>query len=444
MNTKFFTGGKLFYILAAVIAFLVFITVILIIRNVGGGSGTDPANLEFWGVYDTRQNLNKIINTFKQIDPGVKINYRLFSYEDYEKALVDALAAGTGPDVFMIHHTWLAKHKNKMAPIPSESKLKDYQFMTAVDFKNQFVEVANEDLILDGKIYAIPLYVDTLALYYNRDMFNTAGIATPPKNWEEFNEDVKLLTKFDKQGNIIQAGAAMGTAKNINRSSDILASLMIQNGTVMTNATKTAVTFTKPVGGQRPGENALEYYSDFANPLKEVYSWNESQHYSIDAFTEGAVAMMFNYSHQIPVIQKRFSRLNFAIAPMPQFSELDARTYANYWAVGVSTTSKYQDAAWRFVSYLGSKDGSLIYLTETSRPAARRDVVDIQRNDPQLGVFAVQSLTAKSWLQVDNNAVEQILATAIEDVNLKRQTVRNALRAAESAINVLISKVPKE
>lgn len=443
MNIKFITGGKLSYILVGVIAFLVFITVILIIRNVGSGSGTDAATLEFWGVYDTRQNFAKVINAFKQADPGVKINYKLFSYEDYEKNLIDALAAGTGPDVFMIHHTWLAKHKNKMAPIPTESKLKDYKFMTAVDFRDQFVEVADEDLVVDGKIYAMPLYVDTLALYYNRDMFNTAGITTPPKNWDEFNEDVKLLTKFDKQGNIVRAGAAIGTAKNINRSSDILAALMIQNGTVMTNNTKAAVTFTKPVGGQRPGENALEYYTDFANPVKEVYTWNESQHYSIDAFTEGSVAMMFNYSHQIPVIQKRFSRLNFAVAPMPQFSELDIKTYANYWAVGVSGTSKYQDAAWRFVSFLGSKDGSLVYLAETSRPAARRDVIEIQRNDSQLGVFAVQALAAKSWFQIDNNSIDQILASAIEDINLKRQTVRAALRAAESAINTLISKIPQ-
>ena len=441
MNLNFFGTNKIFYVLAGIIIFLILISLVFILGKSGGG-GVQDAKINFWGAYDTRQDVSEVIKAFEGANSGVKITYTQFAYEDYERALVDALAAGTGPDVFMIHHTWLAGHKNKLSPIPTTSSVKDYKFMTPTDFQGQFVEVVNKDLISDGKIYAMPLYVDTLALFYNRDMFNTAGITHPPKSWDEFNEDVKLLTKFDNSGNIVQAGAAMGTAKNINRSTDILSALMIQNGTKMNNTTNTAATFTRSVSTVKVGENALQYYTDFANPLKEVYTWNDSQHYSLDAFTEGGVAMMFNYSHQIPIIQKRFSRLNFAVAPMPQFSELDAKTYANYWAVGVSAKSKYQEAAWMFTSYLGSREGSSIYLSSTARPAARRDVIDVQRNDSKLGVFAVQALTAKSWYQIDNNAVDQIFADMIDNVNLKRQKLRAAMQAAESAINTLTSRRP--
>lgn len=436
--------NKLFYILVGAVVFIVFITVIIIVGNIGGGSGAEKATLEFWGVFDTRQNIAKVLSGFQQLEPGIKVNYKQFSYEDYEKALVDALAAGTGPDIIMIHHTWLAKHRDKLSPMPEVSaKIKNYKFMTPTDFQSQFVEVAGKDFINNNKIYALPLYVDTLALFYNRDMFNTAGITNPPKSWDEFSDDVRLLTKIDSSGNIVQAGAAMGTARNINRSTDILTALMIQNGTQMTNTGNSTALFTRTVSGQRTGENALQYYTDFSNPLKEVYTWNDQQHYSIDAFVEEKVAMMFNYSHQIPVIRKRFERLNFAIAPFPQFSELDAKNYANYWGVGVSAQSKSKDAAWRFITYLTSKDGALVYLTETSRPSARRDIIDIQRNDPQLGVFAVQALSAKSWFQIDNNAVDQIFADMIDEINLKRLTVRNALRAAESKITTLMSKRPQ-
>ena len=440
--SSFINTNKLFYILIGAVAFIVLITVIIIIGNVGGGGA--QAELEFWGVYDTRKDFARVISAFKQVQPGIKINYRQFSYEDYERALIDALAAGAGPDLIMIHNTWLARHRAKLVSMPEFSKSdKDIKFMTLSEFQNQFVETAYDDFVYKDKIYAFPLYVDTLALFYNRDMFNTAGITGPPKNWDDFSKDVESLAKFDSKGNIIQAGAAIGTARNINRSSDILAALMIQNGTRMTDPTNSIATFTRSVDAQRVGENALQYYTDFANPVKTVYTWDDNQHYSVDAFVEGKVAMMFNYSHQIPVIRDKFERLNFSVGPLPQFSDLDVRNYANYWGVGVSAASKKQDAAWRFLNYLASKDGSLIYLTDTSRPSARRDIIDLQRNDPQLGVFAVQALSAKSWYQVDNNAVEQIFADMIDEVNLKKAKIRDALRAAESKINTLMSKRPQ-
>ena len=438
MNLSSLLGTKkIFYVLVGGIALMLLVTVVIILRDTG--SGTNQATLEFWGVYDTKQDFAKVVTSFQAINSGIKVNYKQFSYEDYEKSLIDALAAGAGPDIIMIQNTWLAKHRTKFVPMPASEKDKN-PFITAKEFQDQFVDVAYNDLVYQGKIYALPLYVDTLALFYNKDMFNTAGITRPPKDWDEFNKDVELLTKFDPAGNIIQAGTAMGTARNINRSTDILSALMIQSGVRMTNTTNTAVSFTRSVDGKRVGENTLQYYTDFANPLKTVYAWNDSQHYSIDSFVEGGSAMMFNYSHQVNVLRQKLARLNFNIAPMPQFSELDSKNYANYWAVSVSNASKNPEAAWRYLSYLASKDGATIYLTETSRPSARRDLIELQKSDPQLGVFAFQALSAKSWFQIDNNAVDSIFADMIDEVNSKKATIRAALRSAESKINTLMSR----
>src|SRR3989344_6483481 len=119
MNTSFFSS-KLFYIIAVGIIFIVFITIILILQNLGG-SGPAKATLEFWGVYDDRASFSDVVSALQKTEPGVKINYRQFSYDDYERSLIDALAAGTGPDLFMIHHTWLAKHRDKLVPLPNSS-----------------------------------------------------------------------------------------------------------------------------------------------------------------------------------------------------------------------------------------------------------------------------------------------------------------------------------
>jgi ABC-type glycerol-3-phosphate transport system substrate-binding protein len=156
---------KLLVILTSGIAILVFLTVILILRNVGGPDTGQRVALEFWGVFDDRTDFDKVIREFQTQNPNVAVVYRQFSFDDYEKEVINALAGGTGPDVFMIHHTWLAKHKDKLAPLPASIPGLDQPPMTFGEFRDQFVEVAVQDLTADNQVYAMPLYVDTLAHY---------------------------------------------------------------------------------------------------------------------------------------------------------------------------------------------------------------------------------------------------------------------------------------
>lgn len=438
MKLSFLTSAnRLVYILVAGIAILVFLTIILVLRSFGGSG--EPVTLQFWGVFDARASFERTIREFQGLYPNVKVQYTQLNYEDYERTIIDKLAAGQGPDVLMIHNTWLPKHGDKLLPLDESWKdIKGNTLMTMRDFKNTFVDVASQDLIFDNRIYALPLYVDTLALYYNKDLLNGAGLTRPPVTWDDFNTAVEKLTRLDSSGNIVQSGAAIGTARNINRSTDILMSLMIQSGVQMTNPENTSATFTRSVDNQRIGEIALQYYTDFTKPEKRTYCWNDAQHYSIDAFAEGSTAMMFNYSHQIALLRAKSPRLNFSVAPIPQLNAGDPRTFPNYWAPAASAASLHPKEAWQLISFLVSKDQATLYLGETNRPAARRDLIDLQRSDPEFGVFAEQALAARSWFQVDNTAIEGIFADMIEDVNFGRLQVRDALKNGESRVNVLM------
>lgn len=431
---------KLVYILGGGIALMIFVTLIFILSNLGGPGTTASADLTMWGVFDDQAAFDVAIKNFEKENKGIHVDYRLIPFADYEQTLLNALAAGTGPDVLMIHNTWLPKHIDKIQSLPEKFPgLKD-PLMTIRQFKDLFVDVAFSDLVNDNKVYAMPLYANTLALYYNKNMFASAGIAQPPRTWDVFLDDVTKLTRLDESRNITQSGAAMGTARNINRSTDILMMLMLQSGVQMTNADNTQATFARSVDGQPVGERALTFYTDFTNPQKEVYTWNSSQDYSIDAFAAGKTAMMLNYSHQIPVLREKAPRLNWGVAPAPQASLDDKRTYADYWSLAVSLQSKYPYEAWRLVHYLAAGNGTVPYLNAAGRPAARHDLIEQQKSDPDVGVFAEQALTARSWFQVDNKAIETIFADMIDNVNLGRQTVRDALKEAEDKVTVLMSR----
>ncbi len=355
-----------------------------------------PADLtlEFWSVYDDSDVYDNLIREFNEEYPYIAINYHKKDYASYEKELVDALAAGRGPDIFSIHNTWLPKHQDKLAAAPSE-------IITPKKFQEIFVDVAVADFVgiekaADGMeaqaVYAFPFYIDTLALYYNRDLLNSAGVVKPPATWLEFNSAVEKITLRDAQNNITRVGAALGTAKNINRSTDILSLLMLQNGTQMVSSDKKYATFNQPISQSNgesfnAGENALSFYANFAKASKKVYTWNQYQHYSIDAFVEGKVAMMLNYAYQIPLIKARSPHLNFGVAAVPQISSTGpAVTYANYWGQAVSKTSPNAIYAWTFLAWLAGKDNAQVYLEKTDRPASRRDLVEWQKSDPGLGI----------------------------------------------------------
>ena len=405
--------------------------------------------LVFWGLWDDSDVYESFIRDYEKLNPEVKIKYYKKTYQDYEKDLLDALASGKGPDIFTVHHTEIPQYLDKISPLPQE-------LMTVNSFQNLFMDVASFDLIKQNQIYAVPFSIDTLALFYNKDLLYSANISQPPKTWEEFKDYVEKITRYDEAGNIIHSAAAIGTAENVNRSTDMLALLMLQSGVRMVNEDKSEAIcdhVVYPSSGKpfSPGKISLKFYTDFANPTKRVYTWNPRMHYSIDAFYEQLTTMMFNYSYNIETIYSKARYLNFGISEMPQIEESPSKVnYANYWAQTVSLRSKYPFQAWDFLLFIatgpkGSPGDNLkTYLKNTYRPTARRDLVNWQKeNYPSLEVFVNQALTARSWYQVDSKGIEEIFVKMVEDVVLGKATIEQATKRGAAEVTVLMQKAKK-
>lgn len=397
-----------------------------------------PAQLEIWAVYDSRETWGEFIDSYQKENKHISIDFKTKSFLDYENELINAFAAGEGPDIFYFHNTWLPKHKLKLSPMPQSE-----EFMTARDFENTFMDTAYLDFVDENKIYALPLYIDTLALYYNKNFFNTAGISSPPITWSEFIEDVEILTKRDQWGNITQSGAAIGTAENVNRSTDILCLLMLQTGTKMTDDGNRKAIFNQATYLEKkpfnPGQEALRFYTDFANPNKQAYCWNRQMPYSIDAFYQGKTAMMINYSHHIETIQDKASYFDFDVAPVPQIKvrEFDVN-YPNYWGLAVSKTSKHSTVAWKLISSFAQRQNLQNYLEKAQRPTSRRDLVKWQESDPYLGIFARQALSAQSWYQADSGAIEKIFANMVQSVVVGEAQIEQAINKAADQVSALM------
>ena len=391
---------------------------------------TAAVTLNVLGIFDKPSIFQDLANSYRQSRPKTEIKYRQLNADNYENELLNALASPQPPDIFMFHGSWLPKHYDKILPL-NESQL------PLVRFRELFPTVVEQNFAPDGIIYALPLYIDTLALFYNKDIFDDKGIALPPKTWTEFQDIVSDLRELDKIGKINKAAAAIGGSnKSVNRASDLLNLLMLQAGTPMVDQSFTRAAFA------REGENQLKFYTQFADAKSPYFTWNEALHYSLDNFAEETTAMIFNYAYQIPVLKDKNPFLNFAAALMPQPSGAEKSVnYANYWGLAVSNKSRNPAAAWDFIlSVTADPETSRKYLNSTGHPPALRSLINERLNDPVLGVFARQSLTARSWPQIDNVAIENSFSKMIESVISGRLTARQAIQQAENEISQVMAQ----
>lgn len=426
---------------------------------------SEPITLRYWRVFDGDDSFSDIINAYRQMHPNVNIEYRKLRYEEYEQALLEAWAEDRGPDVFSIHNTWVGKYKEKITPLPESIKLPyvteadkrtgkmikaDYnqvRTLTPMDVKTKFADTVYQDVVREDKILGLPLSVDSLALFFNRALFDNAQITKQPQTWLEVKEMVKKLTIYDETGNITQSGIAMGSADNINRASDILALLMMQNGTQMVDEVRSRATFqeSSPYISDKsfkPGVDALRFYTDFASPTKDVYNWSESMPEATEAFISGKVAMMLGYAYQLPLIKTQGARLNIGVAEAPHINingtdALGSKiNMASYWIETVSKNTKYQNYAWDFLVFATSEGQAEKYLNKTKKPTALRSLVDKQINDYEIAPFAKQVLTAKSWYRGrDPLSAEDIFRTMIKNVVSGKSEIEQAINFAAGSIN---------
>ena len=235
-------------------------------------------------------------------------------------------------------------------------------------------------------------------MIYNRDILNQAGVSQIPTDWTEFQKAVIKTTRYESENKIVQSGTALGAGYNVDRSFDILSVLMMQNGAVMIS--QGGPTFFNYINRNNkrfnPGLEALNFYTDFAQPAKEVFCWDKSMPSSFEAFLNGKVGFFFGYNYHILQIRSR-SRVNFGVAPIPQIANTPIVNYANYSVEVVSKKSKHIDEAWDFLLFVNQQEEIKKYLNKTHRPTAQRALISWQSDDEDLYPSVSQILTAVTW-----------------------------------------------
>jgi multiple sugar transport system substrate-binding protein len=386
---------KLIMILGGVVLVLL-IVLILFLRK---PKEKEQIVLNYWGLWESEEIMNGVISDYEAKNPNIKINYKRNQLEDYRTRLASRLAKSSAEatdnvDIFRIHNTWIPMFRNYLESVPTDK-------VSTIGLETDFFNIYASDLKENGKWLSVPLMYDGLALFYNKDLLETAGIGIP-KSWWELEEAAIQLTTKDEKKNIKIAGAGIGIVNdNVEHWSDILGLMTKQNG----------IDFVKNINTDKNLEDALKYYVSFARSDQNV--WDDTLPNSLELFANGKLVFYFGDSWRVFDLANLNKDLNYGITSMPQLpingditdkdAELTNIHWASYWTEGINNKSEHKEEAWKFLEYLSSKEVlEKLYTAESQTRAfgeiyPRRSMMNELKDNAKVWPFVSIADSATSW-----------------------------------------------
>lgn len=396
---------------------------------------TSLGDVEVWGTFDAAA-VDAVLRQLAEQDRQFKnITYVKKNSATYASELTNALASGRGPDVFIMRQDEVIRDGEKVEIDPDES-------LSPLVFKNTFIEAADPFLTAKG-VVAVPFLADPLILYWNKDMLGTAGFSQPPRSWSELYAMAAKVTKRDDTNSIIQSTIALGEYQNITHAKDVLSLLILQAGGEITHYDgKTLTPSLAGRGGSTEGgtASALQFYTEFANPLNTFYSWNRAQRESRSAFTGGTLALYLGPASEEPLLRQTNPNLNFAAAPVPQVQNAKVSTnVATVYALAIPRTSDNKAGARTAVYLLASSESSRLLSVSLGIPSARRDVLAISGNGID-DLFNKQAIISKSWVDPDPVETDVLFRVMIENIASGALKLSESMQRTNESMRAILRK----
>jgi multiple sugar transport system substrate-binding protein len=398
-----------------------------------GQSNSLPA-ITIWGTVSADQFNQDIQDTLAKLSPKPSITYVEKLPSEFDQELVDALASGNGPDIVLLPQNLILKYRNKIFPVP-------YTSYSSLQFDSSFIGEGSLFKTPQG-ILAFPFVVDPLMMYWNKDMFASAGIPTPSTTWDDIFTSIEQISKRTSAGALTQSGIAIGEYSNVLHAKDILSTILMQVGVPIVTWDTTGtpvVNIGQDKGANTPAVSALTFYTSFANPTNQWYAWSKSMPSSDQAFLSGDTAIYFGPGSEYPTFQKKNPNLNFGIVGIPQpKSAVNKTTFGTMLGFAIMKSSSNVTTDIQVIGDMLSQP----FVSEwadvsNTAPASTAYLTADPSNAIQTAVYS-SALYAKAWLDPDPTQTDQIFGRMIENVTSGQTTIPQALYTASQELGSLL------
>lgn len=302
--------------------------------------GGDTLSISIW---DSNQEpgINEILADFTE-ETGIKTKLTVVKWDEYWTMLEAGAQGGSLPDVFWMHSNESQRYMSNDMLLDLTDKIADSDLIDPANYPEDIWGLYT----YDEKYYAVPKDVDTIALWYNKAMFDEAGLAYPTADWtwDDVTEAAKKLTKED--------GSQYGLAVRNDNNQAGYYNLVYDNGGHIINEDKTKSGWDDPKTIEAM-EVLESWIKDGVMPPIETMSENGED----VLFQSGKAAMVLQGSWMLAAYRdNEYTAENCDVVELPK-SATTGRRVSVYNGLGwaASANGKNTENAWKLIEYLGSE-----------------------------------------------------------------------------------------
>jgi multiple sugar transport system substrate-binding protein len=372
--------------------------------NSSSDSATSVPMVNAWVMGDGawKEYYSKLAEEFNKEHTDVQVKVDFIPWEQGHDKLVAAAASGAGPDVTTDGGRWTTELAAMGALEPLDAYIDDA-------YKQDFVDAAWETTQWKNKTWGIPQGFTTTGLFYRTDWLKDAGYDHAPKDWNEFRDVAKKMTKDNHYGFGLVGDNSMETTM-------FWAPFLWQNGGDILSKDLKKATFNSPAGVE-----ALQFYVDLYRTDKSApdSALSTKRNDSHKMFTNGIAGMTTTGPWFFAEIKKEKPDLAYAVAPYPVGKQ--GGTLATTDHIVMLKTAKDKKASWKWIDYVTDKKHSQEWNQYIGFIPYRKSGLEDPNftTDPNFKVLINEAKnghaypTLPEWPQIDNliaNAVQQALA----------------------------------
>jgi multiple sugar transport system substrate-binding protein len=317
----------------------------------GDKDGKVTVTFSMWDTLDEKK--TNFIQAFEKKNPNIKIKLVNIP-DDYSQKINSMLIGGTAPDVIL---SWEADI-NRFAESGAIDKLDKNIEKTSAFKMDDFIPAVSE-INTSGSVYGLPWSYATEFLYYNKDMFDKAGVEYPNENWKlaDFQEAAKKLTIRDGH-------------KTVQWGTDAISFPGIWYSTIGTYGDD--IVDKKGNLALKDGlRKALEFQNQITN-VDKVSPLPSSGGQVADLFAAGKAAMTRQGSwYTLGYGENAF---NWDIAPLPKEERSYASLHTGFFTI--NSQSEHKEEAWKFIEFMMSDEGQSLVSQLSHNPSTRTKVAE--------------------------------------------------------------------
>jgi multiple sugar transport system substrate-binding protein len=400
----------------------------------------DEITITFWKAShgDKDTDWRVIFDKFEAENPGIKVDVLIHPWEGWDERYGAAFAAGEPPDVsYMPDEFW-----PKFAEAKQLAQLDQLFPSELAAMQGEYPENFWTLGSYKGHQYGIPFLFVAVQLFYNKDMFDAAGIEYPPSSqddpkfaewtWDKFVEVAKKLTNPEKD--------QWGFAWSVNwRDNNFIYPFLWQAGANILDVEKNTNAFNNEAGLA-----AFQFMYDLVHTHQVVPDWGLNPKFQ-QVFYEGRAAMSPVESYSIPILRNDYPELNVGVALAPQGPGKDfydgRGTFGNsgFWVV--AEASKHKDAAFKLIQFINRKENVDYMMNVVKLFGCRKDFEPPIKEEPLLEVFFKGIPYQVPYpLHPKLRQVHSLIRSEIQAMILDEKTPEQALKDAAAEVDALLAE----